>query len=86
MKSQLQEAVVAGGVVFCADRGQGCGETFELSPKGNGWKHINVHSFNGLKDGAFPGGVILDPNSNLFGVAEVEGGRSNGTVYEILTK
>src|SRR5271165_4548099 len=53
----------------------GCGVVFKLTPKADGdWKETVLHTFTGGKDGALPiGGVILDPDGNLYGAASFGG-------------
>lgn len=61
----------------------GCGSAFELSPSASGWKQTILHDFTGLRDGAFPQGVILDSNGNLFGSVTGGGNHGVGMVYEL---
>ena len=62
----------------------GSGTVFKLSLSGGMWKESILHSFTGLKDGAFPGGVIVDGSGNLFGEADFGGDRDNdGVTFEL---
>jgi hypothetical protein len=61
----------------------GCGAVFELSPTGTTWKTSILHAFTGGIDGAFPGGVILDAEGNLYGGAESGGQMFDGLVFKI---
>jgi|ERR1700722_11723533 len=62
----------------------GCGTVFKLTLSEGMWKESILHSFTGARDGAFPGGVIVDANGNLFGVADAGGDQSNdGVTFEL---
>lgn len=61
----------------------GCGAVFELSPTGTKWKTSILHAFSGGIDGAFPGGVILDTNDNVYGAAQAGGQMFDGLVFKI---
>jgi uncharacterized repeat protein (TIGR03803 family) len=61
----------------------GCGAVFELSPMGTKWNTSILHAFTGGVDGAFPGGVILDSEGNLYGGAESGGQMFDGLVFKI---
>ncbi len=61
----------------------GCGMVFELSPNGAQWRESILKAFSGGTDGAFPQGVVLDGNGNLFGVAQAGGRLFEGLVFEI---
>jgi uncharacterized repeat protein (TIGR03803 family) len=67
----------------------GCGIVFELTPGEKGkWTETVLHNFSGSpKDGAFPpGGVVMDPSGNLFGITEFggkAGGLGLGALYEL---
>jgi uncharacterized repeat protein (TIGR03803 family) len=46
----------------------GFGVIFELSnPSGNGWKETVLHEFTGLRDGAYPTGLTVGPDGNMYG-------------------
>jgi uncharacterized repeat protein (TIGR03803 family) len=70
----------------------GWGTLYELSPKKNGaWTFHQLHQFSGAADGAVPwGGVIVDADSNIFGVASQGGGVSTacpngcGVAFELV--
>jgi uncharacterized repeat protein (TIGR03803 family) len=60
-----------------------CGEVFILTPQASGtWKYSVVHAFKGA-DGAYPYGVVIDKNGNLFGTAWGGGTHNYGVVFEI---
>jgi uncharacterized repeat protein (TIGR03803 family) len=68
----------------------GCGTVFALTPKsGGGWRETALYNFQGGNDGAEPwGGVIFDPQGNLYGTTFYGGGSpyctlSCGTVFEL---
>jgi uncharacterized repeat protein (TIGR03803 family) len=64
----------------------GCGTVFKLTLSGGMWKESILHAFTGLKDGAFPGGVIVDASGNLFGEADSGGDSNNdGVTFELTT-
>jgi uncharacterized repeat protein (TIGR03803 family) len=51
-----------------------CGVVYKLTPKGNSWKEIVLHSFTGKGDGAHPlSSLVLDHKGALYGVT-FEGG------------
>jgi uncharacterized repeat protein (TIGR03803 family) len=52
-----------------------CGNVFELSPLGSGWKKTTLYNFTGGSDGASPGaGLVFDGAGNLYGTT-VYGGQ-----------
>lgn len=62
----------------------GCGTVFKLTLSGGMWKESILHAFTGLRDGAFPGGVIVDANGDLFGEADAGGDSNNdGVTFEM---
>jgi hypothetical protein len=61
----------------------GCGVVFELSATDTQWKTSILHAFSGGRDGAFPGGVILDADGNLYGSAQSGGRLFEGLVFKI---
>lgn len=62
----------------------GCGTVFKLTLSGGLWRESILHSFTGLRDGAFSGGVTVDANGNLFGSADSGGDRDNdGVTFEL---
>lgn len=65
----------------------GKGTVFELLRTGpNSWQHKILHSFSGGVDGAIGslGPLLIDGHGNIFGVTEVGGTHSAGTVFELL--
>jgi uncharacterized repeat protein (TIGR03803 family) len=79
------QLILAGGAVYGTTRfGGNSGTVYKLTLTGGMWKESILHSFTGLKDGAFPGGVIIDANGNLFGEADFGGDSSNdGVTFEL---
>jgi uncharacterized repeat protein (TIGR03803 family) len=90
--------VVADGVIYGAtlsggsanggcstqQEASGCGTVFKLTLAGTVWKESILHSFTGLRDGAFPGGVSVDASGNLFGLADSGGDSNNdGVSFEL---
>jgi uncharacterized repeat protein (TIGR03803 family) len=62
----------------------GCGTVFKLSKTG---KETVLYTFTGGADGAYPSGVILDAQGNLYGTTEVGGTGCNshgcGVVFKL---
>lgn len=52
------------GTPYC--KSVGCGTIFRLSPNSAGWTFNLLHSFTGMKDGAFPQAITVDPSGNIF--------------------
>jgi len=70
-----------GGSTAC---GLGCGTVFKLTPSGTGWSETVLYRFKGGSDGdIIYSGVILDKDSNLYGIAAGGGAYGGGVVYEI---
>ncbi len=63
----------------------GFGVIYQLSPNAGGWTQTVLHAFTGGSDGAVGslGALLIDAHGNLFGVTEIGGDNSVGTVYEI---
>jgi uncharacterized repeat protein (TIGR03803 family) len=60
-----------------------CGEIYKLSPGSAGWTYTDLHDFNG-SDGSWPlGRIVIDANSNIYGVTESGGAYGGGVVWEI---
>jgi uncharacterized repeat protein (TIGR03803 family) len=83
-KGNLYGATGRGGSNACAN---GCGVLFELTPAGGSWTYSVPYAFTGASDGAFPSGVVLDADGNLYGTAH-EGGSTTcqfgcGTAFEL---
>ena len=59
------------------------GVVYELSPQGSTWQQNVIHAFTGGNDGAVGslGLLLIDGNGNLYGVTEVGGAHSAGTVF-----
>jgi hypothetical protein len=88
----LYGTTTSGGSAYCAALGHtGCGTVYELTPGADGsWTQKILYSFSGGSDGSGPtGGVTLDTDGNLYGVANAGGGASAcasggcGTVFEL---
>ena len=65
--------------------GVGCGGVFELSPQaGGGWQERMIYFFQNGDDGAIPDSLlVIDPAGNLYGMTQVGGSGSCGTVFEL---
>jgi uncharacterized repeat protein (TIGR03803 family) len=68
----------------------GCGVVFELTRSGSDWKESVLYAFQGVPDGAFPGGNLLfDTSGNLYGTTSRGGAGTNcqsdgcGTIFEL---
>lgn len=69
-----------GGDLNCLNGPQGCGVVFKLSKAG---KESVLYSFTGGADGGYPsGGLIQDPNGNLYGTSQ-RGAYGWGTVFKL---
>jgi len=67
----------------------GLGNIFKLTRSDGGWVYTDLYDFTNYRDGANPsGGLILDPNGNLYGTT-MSGGGGNcgqngcGVVFEL---
>jgi uncharacterized repeat protein (TIGR03803 family) len=83
----LYGTTLHGGGGSCAEfwGGSGCGTVYKLipNPKGGGIEYV-LHRFRGPAGGNPWGGIVLDGNGNIYGVASGEGTRgSSGSVFEI---
>lgn len=73
-----------GGYIHCSvEMDQGCGSAFKLSRLGQQWKESLLHGFSGGNDGAFPSGLVLDADGNLYGDAGSGGNWQAGLIFEI---
>lgn len=63
------------------------GTVFRLSPSAGGWTETLLYSFPGSyfgPDGDLPGGgLVIDKNGSLFGVAQAGGAYGGGAIYEL---
>ncbi len=60
------------------------GVVYKLAPSNGGWTESVLYTFTRGNDGWDPGGgVIFDPEGNLYGVAQQGGALGDGTVYEL---
>jgi uncharacterized repeat protein (TIGR03803 family) len=80
----------AGTLVGTTDSGNGlpcnpaCGTAFSLTSGKNGWTETTSHAFTGGSDGAIPdGGLIRDPQGNLYGTTSLGGAFGYGTIFKI---
>ncbi len=71
------------------DGAYGYGSVFKLTPQYGGWAYTDLHDFTGGTDGGYPyGGLVLDRQGNLYGVAP-RGGNPNycfdgcGVIFEV---
>ncbi len=62
----------------------GYGVIFKLTPSNGSWNYTPLHIFTGGDDGAYPSGLVLDSNGNLYGVASYGGVSNYGVVFEIM--
>ncbi len=63
----------------------GCGTVFELKHAKGTWAENTLYEFTGGNDGkASYGGVIFDPEGNLYGVTSQGGTGGGGTVFELM--
>jgi uncharacterized repeat protein (TIGR03803 family) len=62
------------------------GTVYELSKRGNQWHERVIHAFTGLADGGVGslGALHIDAYGDLFGVTEIGGAHSAGTIYEMM--
>jgi uncharacterized repeat protein (TIGR03803 family) len=61
------------------------GSAYELMPSGSGWEETTLYAFpiEGPDGNVVFGGLIFDPQGNLYGSTEVGGSQSGGTVFEL---
>ena len=60
----------------------GYGSVFKMTPAGGGTYTVSViYSFADGADGAAPNNVVLDGSGNVYGITELGGSHSYGTVY-----
>jgi uncharacterized repeat protein (TIGR03803 family) len=87
-KGNFYGAAFFGGIKSCKSSGNGheepgCGTIFKVDVHG---KYTVLHTFTGKKDGSGPLGVIIDPDGNLYGIAENGGDyQGNGQLYGLGT-
>jgi uncharacterized repeat protein (TIGR03803 family) len=92
-KGNLYGTANFGGDLKCESLGYGyfqagCGTIYKLDTSGN---FSVLHTFTGRVDGSFPLGLIIDPEGNLYGIAqnggnEINGDNSeygNGTIFKV---
>jgi hypothetical protein len=73
-----------GGSPSCVvENYNGCGSVFELRKVNGAYKESVLEGFSGGGSGAFPGGVILGMDGNLYGVAQTGGGDNRGVFFMI---
>ena len=75
---KLYGAATTGGIY-------GKGTVFELTPAGNhDWTFKTIYSFKGQPDAGFPyGGLLFDPDGNLYGTTYYDGANNLGAVYKL---
>jgi len=77
----------AGNIYGVNQYGQGVssyGNVFELTHSGSGWTETVIYGFSDSSDGAEPVGTLVwDEKGNLFGVTQLGGDGSVGTVFEL---
>jgi uncharacterized repeat protein (TIGR03803 family) len=56
-----------------------CGTIFKITPAGT---LTSLHSFDGT-DGAYPGGLVLATDGNLYGTTSYDGAYFQGTVFKV---
>ncbi len=75
-----------GNLYGAASEGGGAngGAVFELKPSDGSWTESVLYGFPSIVDGGSPhGGLIFDPNGNLYGTTEFGGQSNQGTVFEL---
>ena len=75
----------SGNLYGTMDKGSstGYGMAFKLTPSNGSWNYTPLHVFTGGGDGAYPSGLVLASNGNLYGVASYGGTSNYGVVFEI---
>jgi uncharacterized repeat protein (TIGR03803 family) len=87
-KGNFYGAAFFGGIKSCKSSGNGheepgCGTIFKVDVHGN---YTVLHTFTGKKDGSGPLGLIIDPDGNLYGIAQNGGDyQGNGLLYGLGT-
>jgi uncharacterized repeat protein (TIGR03803 family) len=60
------------------------GVVFQVSPVGNSWAEVVLHTFGFGNDGELPyAGLTLDTSGNLYGTTVFGGSRGAGTVFQL---
>src|SRR5271165_3369404 len=65
------------------------GNVFKLAPSNGAWTYTDLYDFTGGSDGAYPLGLVFDPNGNMYGIAAGGGNGSGcylggcGVIWEI---
>jgi len=73
-----------GGSCFSGILARGCGTVFELVNNSGAWSEQILYRFDG-PHGQFPlGGLIVDPQGNLWGTTSGGGSGTSGTVFELV--
>lgn len=79
-KGRFYGMTISGGDIDCG-YGYGCGEVYELSPKG---KKTDLHLFTGSPDGANPNaGLVRDRQGNFYGTTPNGGDYGLGTIFKL---
>ena len=61
----------------------GYGVIFKLTSSNGSWNYTPLHIFTAGDDGAYPSGLVLAPNGNLYGVASYGGVSNDGVIFQI---
>jgi uncharacterized repeat protein (TIGR03803 family) len=78
-KGNLYGTAAFGGDLNC-NYPNGCGVVFKLAGK----KETVLHAFKGSPDGDTPyGGLLMDPNGNIYGTTVYGGASDSGTVFKV---
>ena len=72
-----------GGHPSCPYSSDGCGTVFKLTHTDGYWVESTLYEFNGPADGAYPGGLVMDREGNLYAGTEMGGPYGGGTVWEL---
>jgi uncharacterized repeat protein (TIGR03803 family) len=67
--------------------GNNGGVVFRLTPGNMGWTETVLYSFcsqSNCADGAFPSGLVMDGEGNLYGTTGYGGSNDNGTVFKLM--
>ena len=73
------------GTTDLGGTGCNCGTVYQLTPSGSGWTEQVIYRFQNANDGGAPsGGLILDPEGNLYGAASAGGADDGGTIFELM--
>lgn len=71
----------AGDLCFTFDDDGGCGTVFKLSKHGSSWLYSQLYKFQAAPDGNFPNGIVIGPDSALYGTT-YGGGFASGQLCD----